>query len=155
MLHFDNASTIEKMLRTTVIVLVCASGMIWLNQKSLNEYWAVHFYRESPWQPFASPLWKQGALIMSAAVIAKATFIEHCTDDITEMLKHLLEEANPLAIVKPVADASSEVTGEVNGERSPQNAQQLSQWVLGRNTHAMQLSSDEETFPVNPSLYDA
>lgn len=153
--HFNHAATIEKMLRTTAIVLVCVSGMIWLNQRSLNEYWAVHFHRESPWQSFTSPLWKEGASIMRAAESAKSTFSAPRTDDIAEILQPLPKTEPPVTAVKPVDAARNVIAEEANAVRSPQNALQLSKWVLGQHSPSMLPSGDEEASFAHASLYDS
>lgn len=153
--HFDHASTIEKMLKATAIVLICATGMVWLNQRSLNEYWAVHFHRESPWQSFAFPLWTQGALIMSAAESAKETFIKHHSADIVEPLNSFLGDENPVSTVRSAGTACVECSGDITFEWSPQNEQQLTKWIIGRCTDTKQPYGDGEVSSISPSLYDA
>lgn len=150
MQHFNHAATIEKMLRATVIALVCTGGMIWLNQRSLNEYWAVHFHRESPWQSLDIPFWKQGALIMSAAESAKSAFNNYRTDGMGEIQTPLPQTQQPLVVVKPV----SVETGSASTAPTPQNAQQLSKWLLSGNTSLMLPSGDDETGFAPPPLYD-
>lgn len=151
--HFDYADTLEKMLRVTVIVLISASGMIWLNQHSLNQYWSVHFHRDSPWQSLTSPLWKQGASIMSAAESAKTTFIDYHEQDLAEILSPSPLAAKPKIVVKPV-EAAPAVSEEIPVVLTPQNDRQLSKWLLSRNSPSMLPSGDEEAPIVNAALYD-
>ncbi len=148
--HFNHAATIEKMLRTTAIVLVCASGMIWLNQQSLNQYWAVHFHRESPWQSLASPFWKQGAAIMSAAESAKSSLMAPAADDIADILNP------PKIAMKPVVAVTqaTPLAEEPAYTPSPQNARQLSKWILTHTAPSMLPSGEEEPPLMNAALYD-
>lgn len=152
--HFDHATTIEKMLRTTAIVLVCAAGMIWLNQRSLNEYWAVHFHRDSPWQSLTFPLWKQGASVMSAAEAAKSTFMNHGADEISESHKPSPKAESTVTAVKTADADSGEIIEDATAVRSPKNVQQLSKWVLSRNRSVLP-SGDKATTQVNTAQYDA
>ncbi|ELN2578967.1 DUF459 domain-containing protein [Enterobacter kobei] len=150
MQHSNHAATIEKMLRATAIALVCTGGMIWLNQRSLNEYWAVHFHRESPWQSLDIRFWKQGALIMSAAESAKSAFNNYSTDGMAEIQTPLPQTEQPLVVVK----SGGVKTGSAITAPSPQNAQQLSKWLLSGNTSLMLPSGDDETGVVPSPLYD-
>lgn len=145
--HFDYAATIEKMLRTTAIVLVCVSGMIWLNQQSLNQYWAVHFHRESPWQSLTSPLWKQGAAMMSAAESAKSTFIAPPAPDTLSSSTIAGKPTVGTTLTNPLAV-------EPVGTPAPQNARQLSKWLLTRTPHSVLPSGEEKSPLMNAALYD-
>lgn len=149
--HFDYADTIEKMLRVIAIVLVCASGMIWLNQQSLNQYWAVHFHRESPWQSLASPLWKQGASLMSAAESAKTTFMDYQERDIEESHTPL-----PVAVksTKAVKIEGTAHTVTAPAVAMPQNELQLSKWLLSHTQPSMSPSGEEKPEIANSALYD-
>lgn len=124
--------------------------MVWLNQQSLNQYWAVHFHRESPWQSFTSPLWKQGASIMSAAESAKSTFINYHADDSADSITPLPVAEKPVAAVKHDA-----VADDVTAAQMPKNAQQLSKWLLSHSEPLMLPSGEEEPQFVHASLYDA
>jgi hypothetical protein len=57
----DYADIINKTLKSSLIIFTSMLGLIWLNQQSLNQYWALHFHRESPWASVGSPVWLTGA----------------------------------------------------------------------------------------------
>ncbi|MGK3141404.1 SGNH/GDSL hydrolase family protein [Pantoea sp. C2G6] len=152
--HFDYADTIEKMLRVTAIVLVCASGLIWLNQHSLNQYWAVHFHRESPWRSLVSPLWKQGASIMRAAESAKTTFIDYREQDPAKILTPLPEAVETTEAATPPEQITPAVADETVALPGPQNERQLSKWLLTRTPNSTLPSGEDEPSVVSRALYD-
>lgn len=71
----DYIDTISKILKSTFILSVCLGGLTWLNQQSLNQYWALHFHQESPWASLRASWWTEGKQLMDAATAAKETYI--------------------------------------------------------------------------------
>ena len=67
----DYIRTINTVLKSTVILLTCSVVLIWLNQRSLEQYWALHFHQDSPWASFRSSWWARGGKVTDAAVSAE------------------------------------------------------------------------------------
>ncbi len=76
----DYLATLRTMFSTVLIVIASAVGLVWLNQPSLDQYWALHFHRDSPWHDVSSPLWRQGVTVMKAAQAAQSAFLDAFSD---------------------------------------------------------------------------
>ncbi|WP_442799411.1 SGNH/GDSL hydrolase family protein [Pantoea vagans] len=144
----DYCNIICKLVKASIIVMLSATGLVWLNQQSLSQYWTLHFHRESPWSSYSSPLWIQGAAVMRAAEAAKKTFA-------TQLLA---PESMPEPKVKeliapepaPIVLAKTALLPE-----SPANERQLSRWLTTKGqARPVSLESDPDS-PVADPLYNA
>ncbi|MCA7011788.1 DUF459 domain-containing protein [Dickeya dadantii] len=101
-------TTLSHLLKSLLVLLGTISGLIWLNQQSINSYWELHFHEKSPWEGNTHTSWLLGERVMKAAISAKDTFVENLTLVVpssqdstqpiasdTEMLPSLLSVSSP------------------------------------------------------------
>lgn len=140
----DYLGTIGNTLRASFVVVVSVVGLVWLNQRSLDHYWALHFHRESPWGAISLPIWHQGSKLMAAAEAVKASVIAQFIQEEVEAKRPLPEPVLtlPHAASQPVL---------IPVANSPQDAQQLSRWLTTRR-HASAATVAEGT---HTFLYDS
>ncbi|MCU6244193.1 DUF459 domain-containing protein [Enterobacter asburiae] len=125
----DYIGTLKKALKSTYILLACLGGMIWLNQQSLNQYWALHYHRESPWVALQSSWWKEGETVTDAAAIAEETYLKQLT------LKSVVHADAPTRISIPspaspsVPVKSTAVETLPPAQQVPENERELSRWI--------------------------
>ncbi|CNH73447.1 SGNH/GDSL hydrolase family protein [Yersinia pekkanenii] len=122
---FDYCDAIKNTLKSSLIALTCAGGLIWLNQQSLNQYWELHFHRESPWSKNSSLLWGQGAKIMVAAESAKLVFISQ----LFTSSPGAGDGGRPAVSVEESFVVPKSLTIAVSELNSPANDRQLSRWL--------------------------
>ncbi|MBB2411885.1 DUF459 domain-containing protein [Escherichia sp. 14.0985] len=141
----DYFSVIGNTLKVLFIILLTTPGVIWLNQKSLENYWALHFHREAPWVHISSPLWKEGARIMLAVQGAKDTFIGQYFSHSRKMVLYKTDEN----ISRNEQQVSLFIAG--SHDYVPQNELQLSKLIVtGRRHNEMNTRKQSHVEP----LYD-
>ncbi|CAM6535241.1 DUF459 domain-containing protein [Enterobacter hormaechei] len=138
----DYADIINKTLKSSLIIFTSMLGLIWLNQQSLNQYWALHFHRESPWASVTSPVWLTGAKVMSAAEVAKGTFIAQLTGS---ALMPTPASLNTPADLLVSADVAAD---------TPVDERQLGKWISTRRPSFIYELQANSGFEVASHLYD-
>lgn len=157
----DYIGTFNKALKSTFILLTCLGGMVWLNQQSLNQYWALHFHRESPWGFLQSSWWKEGGTVTDAAAVAEEAYFKQLTlksDIYADASTRLLL---PTPASSPVRETKSAVVETLPTEPPvPKNDRELSRWVaVSQSESAVPVPDTSEANVVMPapglsSLYD-
>lgn len=136
-------------LKTAFIVLFTVAGLVWLNQQSLNQYWSLHFHRESPWSAFSSPLWIQGAKVMHAAEAAKEAFT-------AQLLAPESVPDEPAATKSGVPEPVTKVPVKMALlPGTPENERQLSRWLTTKRQIARVSQKSKPDYLVSDPLYNA
>lgn len=145
----DYLIIINKTIKSSYIVLLCMVSLVWLNQQSLNQYWALHFHHESPWMNFSSPLWLSGAKVMHAAETAKNIFTSQLLDE-----KNTQEVSAEKRVVSQPEKTIISASDKHPLLSYPQNDRQLSKWLSsGRNSDGTKQDLPQ-SFMVASLLYD-
>lgn len=145
----DYLDSIANTLRVSFIVGASAAGLVWLNQQSLNQYWALHFHRESPWNSLSSPAWMLGADLMHAAEVAKEAFITQLSDPTGKTTVSSDRQALPETDNRPAVRENTAVAAE-----NPQDARQLSRLLTAGKQRDASAAEKQTVITMSGSLYD-
>lgn len=157
----DYIVTLTRALKSTYILLACLGGMIWLNQQSLNQYWALHYHRESPWVALQSSWWKEGETVTDAAAIAEETYLKQLTlksvvhADASTRLSMTSSSSPPVQQAKKTI-----VENQPPVQHVPKNDRELSRWIaVSQSEWAVPVSDISGAQSATPapglsSLYD-
>ena len=131
----DYIRTINTVLKSTFILMACSVAMIWLNQRSLDQYWALHFHQDSPWASFSSRWWARGGKVTDAVVSAENAYFRQLA--VGKGVKEGLQIQKPASL--PVVVAPQPVLALAMNvppptRQIPENDRQLSRLVTVSHT---------------------
>jgi len=145
----DYLNNISNTIRASLIVLACVLGLVWLNQQSLEQYWALHFHRESLWSTFSSPHWKMGSKLMHAAEAAKETFEVQISDSLDLPADDTLHPIFSVAGNEPITPAQVGVAIEHTKE-----VRQLDRGIVAQRQSDNNPKGREQLHTILTSCYD-
>lgn len=70
----DYSHIVYQTIKVSIAILVSALGVVWVNQQAFNEYWMLHFHRETPWESEDAYWWSYGAKVGDALNSSKENF---------------------------------------------------------------------------------
>lgn len=72
----DYRSNMVNVFRTFYVLIVCAIGLVWLNQNSLANWWQLTYHTPCPWSQLSTRGWSAGEALMEASLSAKNAFVD-------------------------------------------------------------------------------
>ncbi|EFE09342.1 SGNH/GDSL hydrolase family protein [Citrobacter youngae] len=72
----DYSHIVYQTIKVSIAILVSALGVVWINQQAFNEYWMLHFHRETPWENTDAHWWSYGATVGNALNSSEENFLK-------------------------------------------------------------------------------
>ncbi|MDO8232933.1 SGNH family hydrolase [Citrobacter werkmanii] len=72
----DYSHIVYQTIKVSIAILVSALGVVWINQQPFNEYWMLHFHRETPWEDTDAHWWSYGATVGNALNSSEDNFLK-------------------------------------------------------------------------------
>lgn len=80
----DYTNIIYQTIKVSIAILVSALGVVWINQQAFNQYWLLHFHRETPRESTNVYWWSYGAKVGDALNSSEENFLRVLSGEMDE-----------------------------------------------------------------------
>ncbi|OTA20221.1 periplasmic protein [Xenorhabdus beddingii] len=99
---FEFASNFKKVGQVICVVTVTSLLLIWLNQRSLDNFWQQKYHRNTPWTFLkGEPGWDLGNNIQQGAIAASETFMTYATGRYQDNYSQSMNSAGTRTVFPP------------------------------------------------------
>ncbi|ELY4195679.1 DUF459 domain-containing protein [Cronobacter sakazakii] len=146
----DYTNIIYQTIKVSIAILVSALGVVWINQQAFNQYWLLHFHRETPWESTNAYWWSYGAKVGDALNSSEENFLRVLSGEMDEpapaVISGMIKSVDCTAISSP--GRSQEITA--NNESSPYIPPSGAQSQLPAAVSSPELISEPAPIKISP-----